>query len=64
MSTESIGLVLKKKGHEIHSVVPVATVYDAISLMAAKSVAAAPGNFGGHLGRHHLRTRLCAKGPP
>jgi CBS domain-containing protein len=40
MSTESIGLVLKKKGHEIHSVVPGATVYDAISLMAAKSVAA------------------------
>jgi CBS domain-containing protein len=40
MSTASIGSVLKKKGHEIHSVAPGATVYDAISLMAAKSVAA------------------------
>jgi CBS domain-containing protein len=40
MSTGSIASVLKKKGHEIHSVVPGATVYDAISLMAAKSVAA------------------------
>jgi CBS domain-containing protein len=40
MSTASIGSVLKKKGHEIHSVAPSATVYDAISVMAAKSVAA------------------------
>jgi CBS domain-containing protein len=29
----------EKKGHEIHSVAPGASVYDAISLMAAKSVA-------------------------
>jgi len=40
MVTESIGSVLKKKGHEIRSVAPEATVYDAIALMAAKSVAA------------------------
>lgn len=40
MVIESIGSVLKKKGHEICSVAPDATVYDAIALMAAKSVAA------------------------
>jgi CBS domain-containing protein len=40
MAIESIGSVLKKKGHEICSVAPGATVYDAIALMAAKSVAA------------------------
>jgi CBS domain-containing protein len=37
---ESIKSVLKKKGHEISSVAPDATVYDAIALMAAKNVAA------------------------
>jgi CBS domain-containing protein len=40
MAIESIGSVLKKKGHDICSVVPDATVYDAIALMAAKNVAA------------------------
>jgi CBS domain-containing protein len=40
MAIESIGSVLKKKGHEICSVAPGATVYDAIALMAAKGVAA------------------------
>jgi CBS domain-containing protein len=40
MVIESIGSVLKKKGHEICSVAPDATVYDAIALMAAKNVAA------------------------
>jgi len=37
---ESIDAVLKKKGHEVCSVVPDATVYDAIALMAANNVAA------------------------
>ena len=37
---ESIGQVLRKKGHEIWSVAPDATVHDAITLMAAKNVAA------------------------
>ena len=37
---ESIGQVLKKKGHEIWPVAPDATVHDAITLMAAKNVAA------------------------
>jgi CBS domain-containing protein len=40
MSLESIGSVLKKKGHEICSVAPGATVYEAVALMAAKGVAA------------------------
>lgn len=40
MAIESIGLVLKKKGHDISSVAPDATVHDAIALMAAKNVAA------------------------
>jgi CBS domain-containing protein len=40
MTIESIGSVLKKKGHEICSVAPDSTVYDAIALMAAKNVAA------------------------
>ena len=40
MVIESIGSVLKKKGQEICSVAPDATVYDAIALMAAKNVAA------------------------
>ena len=40
MVIESIGSVLRKKGHEICSVAPDATVYDAIALMAAKNVAA------------------------
>jgi CBS domain-containing protein len=40
MVIESIGSVLKKKGHVICSVAPDATVYDAIALMAAKNVAA------------------------
>jgi CBS domain-containing protein len=40
MVIESIGSVLKKKGHEVCSVAPDATVHDAIALMAAKTVAA------------------------
>jgi CBS domain-containing protein len=40
MDIESIGSVLKKKGHDICSIAPGATVYDAIALMAAKDVAA------------------------
>jgi CBS domain-containing protein len=40
MEIESIGSVLKKKGHEICSVAPDATVYDALTLMAAKNLAA------------------------
>jgi CBS domain-containing protein len=40
MAVESIGSVLRTKGHEISSVAPDATVYEAIALMAAKNVAA------------------------
>jgi CBS domain-containing protein len=40
MTVESIGSVLHKKGHEISSVAPEATVHEAIALMAAKNVAA------------------------
>jgi CBS domain-containing protein len=40
MDIESIGSVLKKKGHEVCSIAPGATVYDAIALMAAKEMAA------------------------
>jgi CBS domain-containing protein len=40
MGIESIGSVLKKKGHEICSAASEATVYDAVALMAAKNVAA------------------------
>jgi len=40
MATDSISTVLKKKGHEICSVAPEATVYDAVALMTAKRVAA------------------------
>lgn len=40
MTVESIGSVLRKKGHEICSVAPEATVHDAIALMAANNVAA------------------------
>jgi CBS domain-containing protein len=38
MVIESIGSVLKKKGNEISSVAPGATVHEAIALMAAKNV--------------------------
>jgi CBS domain-containing protein len=40
MEIESISSILKKKGQEICSVAPDATVYDALALMAAKNVAA------------------------
>ncbi|HTF43909.1 MAG TPA: CBS domain-containing protein [Terriglobales bacterium] len=40
MEIESISSVLNKKGHEICSVAPDATVYDALALMAAKNLAA------------------------
>jgi CBS domain-containing protein len=39
MVIETIASILKKKGHDICSIAPGATVYDAIALMAAKSVA-------------------------
>jgi CBS domain-containing protein len=40
MVIESIGSVLKKKGHETSSVAPSATVHDAIAIMAEKNVGA------------------------
>lgn len=40
MVVESIGSVLEKKGHEICSVAPSATVHDVLAIMAAKNVAA------------------------
>jgi CBS domain-containing protein len=40
MAVALIGSVLKKKGYEICSVAPGATVYEAVALMAAKGVAA------------------------
>jgi CBS domain-containing protein len=40
MAVESIGSVLRKKGNEIYSVAPDATVHDALALMAAKNLAA------------------------
>jgi CBS domain-containing protein len=40
MVIESIGSVLKKKGNEISSVAPGATVHEAIALMAAKNMGA------------------------
>src|SRR5688572_32012724 len=40
MVIESIASVLKKKGHEICSVAPDATVHDALALMAANNIAA------------------------
>jgi CBS domain-containing protein len=40
MAVESIASVLKKKGHEIYSVVPDATVHEALAIMAAKNLAA------------------------
>ena len=49
MVIESIGSVLKKKGHKTCSVAPDATVYDAIALMAAKNVAAVLVMSEGHL---------------
>ena len=49
MAIESIGSVLKKKGHKTCSVAPDATVYDAIALMAAKNVAAVLVMSEGHL---------------
>jgi CBS domain-containing protein len=40
MGNETIGSILKTKGHSIYWVAPTATVFDAISVMAEKSVAA------------------------
>lgn len=40
MGNETIGSILKSKGHGIYSVAPTATVFDAISMMAEKGVAA------------------------
>jgi CBS domain-containing protein len=40
MAVESIGSVLKKKGREIYSVAPDATVHEALAIMAAKNLAA------------------------
>ena len=56
MVIESIGSVLKKKGHEIWSVAPDATVHDAIALMAAKNVAAVLVISEGQPSRHRLCT--------
>jgi CBS domain-containing protein len=51
MVIESIGSLLKKKGNEISSVAPGATVHEAIALMAAKNVGAvlviSEGNLAG-----------------
>jgi CBS domain-containing protein len=41
MGIRSISSILEKKGHEIYSVAPDATVYDALALMASKNLAAA-----------------------
>jgi hypothetical protein len=38
--TGTVGSILGRKGLEVYSVAPDATVYDAIALMAAKSVGA------------------------
>ena len=54
--TGSIGSVVKKKGHEICSVAPDATVHDALALMAAKNLAAVLVISEGQPGRHRLRT--------
>ncbi len=40
MGNETIGSILKSKGNGIYSVAPTATVFDAISMMAEKGVAA------------------------
>ena len=40
MGIRSIGSILEKKGHEIYSVAPDTTVYDALALMASKNLAA------------------------
>jgi CBS domain-containing protein len=41
MGIRSIRSILEKKGHEMCSVAPDATVYDALALMASKNLAAA-----------------------
>ena len=40
MGNESIGSILKSKGNGIYCVAPTATVFDAISMMAEKGIAA------------------------
>ncbi len=40
MGNETIGSILKSKGNGVYSVAPTATVFDAISMMAEKGVAA------------------------
>jgi CBS domain-containing protein len=66
MVIESIGSVLKKKGHEICSVAPDATVYDAIALMAAESVAAvlviSQGNLVGILSARDYGRKVILEG--
>jgi CBS domain-containing protein len=47
--TASIGSVLDRKGHKVHSVAPDATVYAAIALMADKGVGALVVLDGGRL---------------
>jgi CBS domain-containing protein len=49
MVVELISSILKKKGHEIHSVAPDATVHEAIALMAANNLAAVLVISGGKL---------------
>jgi CBS domain-containing protein len=66
MVIESIGSVLKRKGHEICSVTPDATVHDAIALMAAKSVAAvlviSDGNLVGILSARDYGRKVILEG--
>jgi CBS domain-containing protein len=49
MGIRSIGSILERKGHEVYSIAPDATVYDALALMASKNVAAVLVISGGDL---------------
>jgi len=66
MAVESIASVLKKKGHEICSVAPGGTVYDAIALMAAKNVAAvlviSEGNLAGIISARDYGRKVVLEG--
>jgi CBS domain-containing protein len=66
MIIESIGSVLKKKGHGICSVAPDASVYDAIALMATKNVAAvlviSEGNLVGIISARDYGRKVILKG--
>jgi CBS domain-containing protein len=66
MKIESIGSVLNKKGHEIYSIAPDATVYDALALMAAKNLAAllviSEGHLAGIVSAHHYGRKVVLEG--